>query len=372
MSVDATVVSYQEFINAAADLYAAGCNAIVVQGPPGCGKTASAPYLQKKLGLAYRFMIKPGHHDVLDFQGLPVPDHNIKRTFFYPSGDLLPADDLKGGVLMVWDEGPDAPIPIQNLMCQALLEGGLHGYTFPENTKHLITGNRVFDRAGAQRLVTKLANRAGMFTLVPHIEELVMHGMASGWNPAVLAFLKLVGGDPVNPNDRAKDGRSVPTFFNSFDPNDPQQSLVPAFSSSRSWEFTSDLMNYMDKFNPGIGDAALVTRAAAFLGTPVASKFVPFRADAIHMPNPDDILAGKKVAFPTKQSVLWTLTITLVTRVKKDTWKHMDAWLQKSPAKEFRMLAIRLAFDSKAKELIGPDFNTTLQEAEVQQALKAK
>lgn len=89
------------------------------------------------------------------------------------------------------------------------------------------------------------------------------------------------------------------------------------------------------------------------------------------MPDPDAILRGDKVPFPKKESVLWTLTITLVTRVLKDNWANMDKWLKQGPA-EFRVLAVRLAFDTKAKDLIGPAFNATLQEADIRQALTAK
>ncbi len=91
------------------------------------------------------------------------------------------------------------------------------------------------------------------------------------------------------------------------------------------------------------------------------------------MPDPDAILRGDNIPVPTKQSVLWSLVITLVTKVQKNNWKHMDAWLkQKGQPAEFRILAIRMAFDTKAAKLIGPDFNATLQEPDVKQALTAQ
>lgn len=370
--MDATKVTYQQFIPAATDVLASGMRAVLVDGPPGCGKTAARSYLAEKLGLQHIYMIKPGHHDVLDFQGLPVPDHKKKATFFYPSGDLLPPYDLQGGCLMVLDEAGDCPVPVQNLLCQMTLEGGLHSYQFPENTKFLLTANRVADRSGANRIVTKLGNRVAWFTLEPTVSELVTYGMKSGWNPTVLAFLKQRGGEQINPNDRVKDKGMLPTYFNSFDPTDNAQLVKPIFASSRSWEYVSNLFNYIEKNKIGVSDPDLMIRTAALIGTPVAAAIVPYRSEAQHMPDPDMILAGKSVPLPTKQTVLWALTMSLVSRVKKGNWKHMDAWMQKLPQKEYRVLAVRMAFDTKAAELIGPDFNATLQEADMNQAISGR
>lgn len=369
--MDATIVTYQQFLTAAPLVYASGMKAIYLDSQPGTGKTASGAYIQQKLGLKHRFIIKPGHHDPIDFQGLPVPDHTSKMSYFYPSGDLLPPPDLEGGCLVILDEMSDSPQMVQNLCCQWVYEDGLHSYRNPPNTVFLLTGNRVADRSGAQRVVTKLGNRVAWFTLAPTVDELFDYGVSQGWNPTVLAFLKLRGGDPINPNDRSKEGRIIPTYFNSFDTSDPAQSIKPVFASSRSWEFTSNLMNYIDEKHPKIDDGTLLTMAASLVGTPVATALVPFRSEAQHMPDPAAILRGDKVAFPKKQSVLWTLTISLVSRVTKDTWSNMDTWLKQGPA-EFRILAVRMAFDTKAAKLIGPAFNATLQEPDVKQAITSK
>lgn len=373
--MDYTVLSYNPFIDAAVDIFASGAfNAVLVEGMPGVGKTMTAPYIQKKLGVAHRFLIKPGHHEPYDFHGLPVPNHEDKATYFYPSADLLPPSDLKGGVLFVLDEVGDALTPIQNLCCQLVYEGGLHCYRVPENTFFLLTANRVADRSGAQRIVTKLANRVARFTLEPTVEELVDYGMSQGWAPSVLAFLKLLGRDPINPNDTKKktEGGFVPTYFNSFDPNDPAQSVKSIFASSRTWEATSKLVNYLDANNPRISDPSLLSRVASLLGTPVATKYVPFRSEALTMPDPDAIAAGKSVAHPKKTGVMWTLTITLVSRATKANVGTIYDWLTGSNNREYSILFIKQCFDSKAAQLIGPTFNRILQEPDVKQALNAQ
>lgn len=370
---DFTVLGYKDCQSAVADIYKSNAfKAAFVDGKPGIGKTAMAEYIQEDVGLAYRFIVKPGHHEPYDFHGLPVPDHETHTTRFYPSDDLLPKSDTEGGVLMVWDEIGDAMTPIQNLVCQAIFEGGIHGYVFPKNTYHLLTGNRISDRSGAQRVVTKLANRCARFTLEPLVQEVFDYGMGEGWAPSVLAFLKLRGMDTINTNDRKKnDNDYVATYFNSFDPNDPAQSQKSVFSSSRTWEATSRLINFMDRNNPGIADVTLLSRVAALLGSPVASAYVPFRSETLHMPDPDEIAKGKNVGWPKKQSMMWTLTISLVSRATKDNFETIYNWLSKGENKEFSILFVKQCFDTKAAKLIGPQFNKVLQQPDVKQALHA-
>lgn len=371
--MDFTVLNYKQCQAAVSDIFLSGAfRAAFVDGRPGCGKTAMGEYIQSTIGVLNRFIIKPGHHEPFDFHGLPVPNHTDRTTDFYPSSDLLPKPTLTGGCLMIWDEIGDAMVPIQNLVCQAIFEGGLHGYRFPENTYHFLTANRVSDRSGSNRIVTKLANRCARFTLEPEVDELFDFGIRNDWAPSVLAFLKLRGNDPVNPNDKkatSTDYRA--TYFNSFDPNDPAQSVKSVFSSSRTWEAASKLVNWIDRSNRGISDPDLLSRVSSLLGSPVASAYVPFRSEVLHMPNPDDIAAGKKVAYPKKTSMLWALTISLVSRATKTNFETIYEWLSKGENKEFSILFVKQCFDNKAAQLISPGFNKVLQDGDIRQALSA-
>lgn len=89
------------------------------------------------------------------------------------------------------------------------------------------------------------------------------------------------------------------------------------------------------------------------------------------MPDPDAILRGDAVPFPTKQAVLWTLVTTLVTRADKKSVKHLYKWLRQGPA-EFRIYAIRLLFDCRLPQVAGPELQEILKEPDVRQALTAK
>lgn len=358
LSYNATVAAATRVINAARHSKSESklC-AVLVDGPPGTGKTSMEPLIAKATGLQHTFRIKLSHHEVPDVAGVPVPREDTRRTHFYASYDMLPPDDLTGGLLVVLDEIGDCNIAQQNLACQMVFERRIHNFEFPPDTYFFLTSNRVQDRSGAQRIVTKLGNRIAWYTVDPTSDELFDYGTRNGWNPVVLAFIKMHGMEKLNPNDN-KPG--APTYFNSFDPSDSAQMAKPQFASSRSYEFTSNYCNYIDEYEPSLNPIHVMSDVAGILGTPVASRFSAFRKIATTMPDPELILTGKKVPFPTKQEVLWSLTLTLASRVKKDQVKHVYAYLDQGPH-EYLALAARMMFDNKLAELTGPDFTNMLK-----------
>jgi len=348
---DASVMGYNAAVATAVRLYKSGCKAVLVLGPPGTGKTAMRYEIAKQLGLSHIFMLKLSHHDVPDVAGVPVPDDEDKRTHFYASADMLPASDLTGGVFMVHDETTDQNIAQQNLTCQMVFEGKIHNYDFPENTFHFLTGNRVQDKSGANRLVTKLGNRVAIITVTPTPDELFQYGAMNGWNPTVLAFIKMKGNEQINPSDQR--GENAPTYFNSFDPSDPAQLAKPQFASSRSYEAVSKYMNYIEEHEPGLEAGNVASDVAALLGTPVALALVAFRNIAMTMPDPERILEGKPVPYPTKQEVLWALTLTLASRCDKKNLQNVHDFLDKGPP-EYLALAARIVYDTKMPAISGP------------------
>lgn len=354
---DASVMNYQAALAATCRLFNSGIDAVMLLGPPGTGKTAMRHEIATRCNLRNEFIIKLAHHEVTDVAGVPVARDDTRRTHFYPSADMLPPEDLTGGLLFTSDETGDLNISQQNLLCQMVFEKRLHNFEFPQRTKFFLTSNRVSDRSGANRIVTKLGNRVASITLAPTPDELVTYGAANGWNPMVLAFVKMRGGERINPSDNRE---NAPTYFNSFDPTDPAQMAVPQFASSRSYEFCSKYLNYVDEHEPGLDVGTMVGDMAAILGTPVASSLAAFRKIANTMPDPNAILAGKLVPYPSKQEVLWALTLTLVSKVDKKSMKHLYAWLDRGP-EEYLALAARILFDTKLGVLAGPDFNAMIQ-----------
>lgn len=355
---DASILSYSATLSAVVRLMKSGVHGVLVDGPPGTGKTSMEHLIAQRVGLAHVFRIKLSHHEVPDIAGVPVPREDTKRTHMYPSADMLPPDDLQGGLLVVIDEIGDCNVAQQNLACQMIFERRIHNYVFPENTFFFLTSNRVQDRSGANRIVTKLGNRGAHFTVAPTPDELFDYGARNNWNPTVLAFIKMHGGERINPNDNRENS---PTYFNSFDPSDAAQMAKPQFSSSRSLEFASLYCNYIDENEPELEDGIVMSELSGLLGTPVASKLAAFRKVATTMPDPIAILTGKNVPYPSKTEVLWALTLTLASKCEKAHVKHLHAWLDRGPD-EYFALGARLLFDTKLQALTGPDFHAFIKD----------
>lgn len=366
--MDATIGDYPEVLSSTIRLMRAGTRAVLVLGPPGVGKTAMRHEIQAALSYQHQFMIKLSHHDVPDVAGVPVPDHEVKRTTFYPSSDMLPPSDLEGGLLVTIDEVGDCNIAQQNLACQMVLENCIHSYTFPHDTKFLLTSNRVADRAGANRIVTKLGNRCAIMTLQPSVDSLFAYGAGHGWNPLLLAFLKMHGAERINPEDKRE---HPPTYLNSFDPTSPEQINLPTFASSRSHEEVSKYLNYVDTSEPTLDPVIIMRDTAAHVGTPVASKLSAFREVAIHMPDPTAIAKDPDmVPLPTKEEVMWSITLTLASRADKKNVEAFAKWLKKGPA-EFYVLFGRLCFDTRYRETM-PALNKVLQDPALKSILLAR
>lgn len=357
MTQDLGVMSYNEAISTTCRLFNSGMRAVYWLGPPGSGKTAAQIEIAKRMRLAHRFQIKKSHHDVPEIAGLPVPDHKTRLTHYYPSADMLPPSDLTGGLLFVHDETSDENTSQQNLTCQFIYENGLHSYRCPDNTYHFLTGNRVSDRSGANRIVMKLGNRCALITVIPTVDELFAYGSANGWNIMVLAFLKMHGNERINPSDNRMD---APTFFNSFDPSDPLQMVKPSFSSSRSLEFLSNYCNYIDASEPGLSSGVVSADAATLVGTPTATKFGGFREIAQHMPDIDAIIQGKHVAQPQKSEVMWSTALTLASRADQKNVGTIFQWLDKGPA-EFLSVFARIVYDQKMPAISGPGMNALIR-----------
>lgn len=354
---DHSIMSYNAALDATVRLFKSGIRAVGWIGMPGTGKSFARKYIAERMGLAHSFMCKFSHHEVPEIAGLPVPDHATRLTHYYPSADMLPPSDLKGGTLWTHDEFTDQNVSQMNLTCQILYENGLHTYQCPEDTYHFLTGNRVSDRSGANRILTKLGNRGALITVVPTTDELFMYGALNGWNPVVLAFIKMHGNERINPSDNRE---YAPTYFNSFDPSDPMQMQKPQFSSSRSLEFLSQYCNYIDVHAPDLEDGVIISETAAIVGSPTGLKFTAFRKISGNMPDVEGILAGRRVPQPQKQEVMWSLALTLASRADKKNVGNIYDYLDQGP-EEFLAVAARIIYDSKMPGIVGPEMNRMIR-----------
>jgi hypothetical protein len=67
--------------------------------------------------------------------------------------------------------------------------------------------------------------------------------------------------------------------------------------------------------------------------------------------------------------VLWSLTLTLASKVTKKTLPHMVAFLDQGPT-EFLALAVRILFDTKQAELSGQAFSDMIRNPKLKDLFK--
>ena len=89
------------------------------------------------------------------------------------------------------------------------------------------------------------------------------------------------------------------------------------------------------------------------------------------MPDPAAIArAPDAVPFPSKEEVLWSITLTLASRADKKNVEAFARWLKQGPA-EFYVLFARLCFDTRYRESM-PVLNKVLQDPMLKSILQAR
>ena len=131
-----------------------------IEGPPGCGKTQLARQLAAKLGVGFKIVHPPTMLDE-DF-GIGLPSADRKSINFIVSKEKFPLESDKDcperGILLV-DELPQASNNGQKILANVFQERMIHEQRLRPGWMIVSTGNRVTDRAGANRLLSHVSGR---------------------------------------------------------------------------------------------------------------------------------------------------------------------------------------------------------------------
>lgn len=238
--------------------------------------------------------------DPVDLRGVPSVVNG--HTHFNPP-DCFPFAHTVGDekIVLFFDEFTQSPVAVQNAALEPLLDHSLGGIPLGPNVVVIGAGNRVEDRAGANKMTTAAASR-----FITHLdvdvneEDWQAWASEAGIHPMVRSFI-----------------RAQPQHLCMFDPSESPRS----FPCPRTWEHVSILARQ----NPSPALGLVMYRGA--VGPAAAASFIKHQEICSDLPNPEDVLKDpKRAPVPDKPPVMYGLTAGLVEVMRQNhAPKRIDA-----------------------------------------------
>lgn len=301
-------------------------------GPPGTAKTSLGKQVREIMQLEGDIVVKPSMHDTVDFTGVPYVEGGM--TYFAPNGHFLPGKGAPETGLITLDELGDASTPVQNVMCAFTLERRVGMAVLPSGWHIYATSNRVEDRSGANRIVSKLINRLVLLHMQYLQLDFSRYAIDNDLHEWTLAYTNF-----------------APQHLNTFD---PKQDGVP-FATPRQWEAVSKVLKLSHK----LSDEAVFATIAGLIGTGVASTFRAFVNLADRMPDPLHCLASPTTApVPEAREVQYMLVTSFIKHASGKTIPNLRTYIDRLPSKELEAYLLKSLVETRLKDMTkgGPDF----------------
>lgn len=172
------------------DLLTVNFDPVMIWGKPGVGKSAIVAQLASRRGCGF-IDFRANLREPVDMRGIPVVDHKTGTTrWFVP--DELPQVKRDGifGILFL-DEINTASPQMMAVLMGLVLDRKVGEYTLPDGWVIVAAGNRVKDKAAAQRMPTALRNRFAHLFVTPDVDAWTKWATVEGVAPEAVAFIRL-------------------------------------------------------------------------------------------------------------------------------------------------------------------------------------
>jgi hypothetical protein len=164
-------------------------HSVFLWGAPGIGKSDTVRQLAQSLGWTL-IEFRANLREPVDCRGIPFCDQETKTTIWFVPSELPQAErDGEHGILFL-DELNTASPQMQAALFQLVLERRLGDYVLPPGWTIIAAGNRVSDRAAAQRMPTALRNRFAHIYITPDVQAWTMWAVANNVAPEMIAFVR--------------------------------------------------------------------------------------------------------------------------------------------------------------------------------------
>lgn len=312
----------------------------MLHGEPGIGKTEGIEGIAADMGMPSQ-TDSLGTMESVDLRGLPGHDGKggvaWSKPDFLVRLEALAAASPTGRVLWFVDEINTNGQAVQVPLMQAFRKRSIGPHALPAGVRLAAAGNRMQDRAAAQRMGTALNNRLLHLDVdnpanPDGVKDWARWAAGAQIHPAVIAFIMLRGA----PSGIEGQPGFQPGLIHHMEPNDPN---ARAFPSPRSWSEVSKIMAALDNGAPERTRLPLVT---GLVGDKAATEFDGFVRVWKSIPPVHAIVSnpnGAKV--PSEPSAQYAVAMALA-RAAASTPSHFAAVLQymKRVGKEFEIVTV--------------------------------
>jgi hypothetical protein len=283
---------------------------VMVEGGPGLGKTQLMQQMARELGIAFIHF----HAPTMQPEDFAIPAPNADRTaidFLINSRFPIEGSDHADEGHILIDEAPQGDNSIQKTIANLIQEREVYGRKLKPGWSISMTGNRVSDRAGANRVLSHLRNRVTTLEFEPSLDDWCNWALDNDIRPELIQFV-----------------RFKPGMLNDFD---PQRDINP---TPRAWaEGVSPIID-----NVPVDAEFEVIKGA--VGEGAAAEFVGFLKICRKLPNIDALLMRPADAdVPTEPSVRYAIAGAIAHRATEDNFERVMTYAKRLPP-EFTVLTV--------------------------------
>lgn len=164
-------------------------HSVFLWGAPGIGKSDIVREIARDLKWTL-IEFRANLREPVDCRGIPVADLKTGVTKWLVPDELPRADrDGENGILFL-DELNTASPQMQAALFQLVLERKLGDYVLPDGWTIIAAGNRVSDRAAAQKMPTALRNRFAHFYITPDVNAWTDWAITNDVAVEMIAFVR--------------------------------------------------------------------------------------------------------------------------------------------------------------------------------------
>ena len=285
--------------------------ATFIWGPPGVGKSALVRQVAQTIGynvIDCRLNVR----EPVDLTGLPVADLKAKTTDWMRP-EFLPREDRDGprGFFFL-DELPTVGPSMMPVAFQLVQERVAGTHIIPPGWLPVAAGNRVKDRAAAQRLPTPLRNKLAHFNVEPDLDAWIDWASGNGISPYLMAFLRF-----------RKDLLHVM----------PASDEVNAFPTPRAWEKVSKIVGRPKQIRQHL--------VASIVSDGVAAELEGFLRICHSLPSVDEAIANPTTAqVPTDPATCYAMSMALARTATRANLASVMTYAKRFATREFEVITV--------------------------------